>query len=171
MYGYLRTEGAYLNWIRSALRRVWSKHPIKLGLVQKHRYARGSRTSKRAVFHVDCFCCGKPTKLKDLEVNHKNTVGELTLEDFGTFADRLLNVTEKDLDLLCKPCHSIITYAERYTNGDIEEAKVQKKAVAFSKKPAVDQKKALLKHGVEPAKTAILRREQAVEIIRCKRKK
>lgn len=73
----------------------------------------------------------------------------------------------EDLEPVCKGCHSIITYSERY-GVDFNEAKIQKKAVAFSKKKANEQKEYLRGRGINPAATAIDRREQFANYARGK---
>lgn len=163
MYGYIRTEAQFLNWVRSALRRVWTKHPVKLTMLQNKRFRKVSSTG-RMVFHCTCEKCKKDFKMDDIEVNHKKTVGTLTKENLGEFVTNLLFVKEDDLELVCKPCHSIITYSER-SGMSIEESEVEKKVILFTKHPAAVQKEKLRKVGIEPGATVGIRRTQAREYI------
>jgi len=157
VYGYCETEEAFHGWLRSELRRVWVKHPAKLEVIKKLRYKK--LKGKRQVFHIDCSDCKNPFPLKEIEINHSIAVGAFTRDNFGEFVQRLLYVREDELDAVCKPCHSITTYSERYGVSKQESA-VQKKAIVFSKRKADKQKSFLEKVGIEPAKSALDRREQ-----------
>lgn len=147
MYGYLKDEKQYLNWLRSSLRRVWSKHPVKLGLLQSRRFRRKSDTGKM-IWHYECEHCKKAFKASEIEVNHKNTVGAVTTENFGEFAKRMLLVREDDLEVLCHQCHGLVTYQERYGVSP-READIAKRVIAFSKLPAVKQIAKLALAGIE----------------------
>lgn len=157
-FGYLETETQMTNWLRSALRRVWSKHPIKLGLLQKKRYK--SVVGNRAIFVIKCERCEKPTKQADIEVNHKVQAGSFTLETFGEWVQRLLIVKEEELELLCKDCHGVQTYSERY-NVDLKEAEIQKARVVFSKLPIHEQDKILTQFGITIEKPTSTKRKNA----------
>lgn len=137
MYGYLRSEKEYLNWLRSGLRRVWSKHPVKLGLLQ-HKRIRRKSISGKIIWHYQCESCGEYFKTSEVEVNHKNTVGTMTKENFGECAKRMLMVTENDLEILCKSCHGLVTYVERY-GGDLRTARIAKKVITFGKLNSKEQ--------------------------------
>lgn len=133
MYGYCGTEAQFVKWLQSALRSVWSKHPSKLTLIQMKRMALRVGTNPRPIFHVHCYHCKKLFKLKDIEVNHKTQVGGLLkLEDLHRFVDNLLLVQPEDLEILCKDCHGIITYMERY-GVSRRDAVIEKKVIAFGK--------------------------------------
>lgn len=137
MYGYLKDEKQYLNWLRSGLRRVWNKHPIKLGLLQSRRI-RMKNDAGKMIWHYQCEHCKKFHKAANIEVNHKHTVGNLTFDNFGEFASRMLLVSEKDLELLCHKCHGLVTYQERY-GGTPRDADISKRVIAFAKLPAAQQ--------------------------------
>ena len=133
MYGYCGTEAKFAAWLQSALRAVWTKHPIKLSLVQSRRVALKVGSKAKPIFHIQCFHCKKMYKLREIEVNHKTQVrGLLKLEDRYRFLDNLLLVQPEDLELLCHECHGIVTYMERY-GVSRREAIIEKKCIAFSK--------------------------------------
>lgn len=133
MYGYCGTEAKFTAWLQSALRGVWTKHPSKLTLVERKRVALRVGTSKKPIFHIQCEHCKHLFKLKEIEVNHKNTVGGLSdLSKLGEFVKNLYLVQPEDLELLCHECHGIITYMERY-QVTRREAIIEKKTIAFSK--------------------------------------
>lgn len=115
---------------------------------------------------VPCARCDKFYKLADVEVNHKVQVGKnFCLESLGDFTTKLLMVSEEDLEILCKPCHSIVTYMER-SGMSMEDAEIEKKVIKFMKKPAEAQKKGLISLGIQPAKLAADRRVQARQYLK-----
>lgn len=165
-FGYCKSEKAYIAWLRSATRRVWSKHPVKLEMLKKNRKRLHNPKTGRMAFMIQCESCSKWHPLSDIEVNHKNTVGTLTLANFGNYCERLLLVKEEDLELLCKPCHEVVTYQER-SGMTLEEAAIEKKVIAFfNKYPAAEQKRRFILGGMEPAKTVAQRRIQLREYLR-----
>lgn len=165
-YGYLKGEAAYLGWLRSALRKVWSKHPVKIALLEHKRKKMPS--GNRLIFKVPCNKCGNYFKMSEVEVNHKVQVGKgLTLDSIGDFAQKLLVIKEEDIEILCIPCHAITTYSERYGVSE-EDAAIEKKVIAFMKKGADVQKQGLLKVGIEPAKTTAGRKAQARDYLKRK---
>jgi hypothetical protein len=171
MYGYLgNDQDALYRWLDQNLRRVWCKHPARLGLVEKMRFkklGKSKRGTTMMLWHVDCFHCKKA--VREYEVNHKSTV--LTIKDFGQYCTNLFLVGEGDLELLCKPCHGIITYMER-SGMNFEDAKLEKKVIKFSKLTAVNQKKKLVQAGIIlKGRTNEVQRKDAVrDYLRSKRK-
>ncbi len=167
MYGWIKSEAQLLNWLRSQFRRVWNTHPSKLTVLQDKRFLKANNTGRR-IWHCKCEKCGKDFKMTDIEVNHKVTVGKLTVDNIGEFVSNMLIVRPDELELLCKACHGIITYSERM-NMSVEDAEIEKKVIAFTKSSAEQQKKALIKVGIEPGKTAGIRRSQAREYMKAKK--
>ena len=160
MYGYLKTEAQLLNWLRSALRKAWTKHPTKLVMLQNNQKLLPSKVSTRLVIHHECKHCKKWFRPGDVEVNHIKTVGALTWENLGEFVENLFHVKETALEILCKPCHSIVTYSER-SGMSMEDAKIEKMVINFTKNSAAIQKTKLRSKGIEPGATAGIRRSQA----------
>lgn len=159
-YGYCKTEKDFVNWLRNALRRVWCKHPVKMQMLQDRR-VKGPSSTGRMIFKVRCERCGNLFKMDDVEVNHKAQVGKnLSLENFNEYAHKLLVVKEEDLEILCKGCHSVVTYAERM-GIDLEAAEIEKKVIRFKNKTAEQQCAGLKSLGVIPARTEKLRLIQA----------
>lgn len=168
MYGYCKTEAKFKKWLEKALRRAWTKHPVKLGMLQKNRYSRRNPETGRMCYYITCEHCGKPTKQGDIECNHKQTVGGLpSLDQFGKFAENLLLIVdENELELLCHDCHAVVTHSER-TGLSFEDAKIDKKAIAFIEKyNAKEQKDRLIKVGIAPAKNEKQRRTQVFEYLK-----
>lgn len=147
------------QWLRASLRSIWMVHPAKAELIKAVRYKLGQR------FHVDCRICGRSMwtgkKPKDFEINHKEPCGNVMSEGY---TERLLHVTKDDLEVLCKPCHGIVTYSETY-GMSFEDAAIEKRVIAFGKLPSKEQKewvqgvnqaerqsvlRGMLKAGIEP---------------------
>lgn len=155
--GYLRgldeegklSEKKLCTQIRSAIRQVWMKHDVKLALLYKKTYP-DTDPSTRTKWLVDCGCCGEPTKLSQIECDHKKGEHPLnTLDDVLGFAQSILGVGFDDLQLVCKDCHAAITYSERY-NLSLEDAFKEKEVIAKLKQKVTDQKKELKYAGFKP---------------------
>lgn len=159
-FGWCKSEKIFLNWLRSAMRRVWVKHPVRLQMLQDARFKAPSATG-RMIFQVRCAHCGKVFKMDDVEVNHKEQVGkDLTFDTFGDYCYKLLVVSPEELEILCKVCHGIVTYSER-SGMSMRDSAIEKKVIKFKSKTAEQQKAGLAKLGIVPAKTITLRCEQA----------
>ena len=99
----------------------------------------------------------------NFEINHKIAAGSLNnIEDIQGWVVRLLFVNLEDLEVLCKDCHRILTYAEK-ENISFEQAKIVKEAISIisSKK----DKEWLTKRGVVPATTQVERRKQIIKYL------
>lgn len=169
MYGWAKSEAQFINWLRANLRKVWSQHPAKIGMLESRRFMKANNTGRR-IWHIKCEHCKQDFKMADVEVNHKRQVGTLSKETLGEYVQNLFMVTTDDLEILCKKCHGIITYSER-SGLSVEDAEIEKKVIEFTKKPADFQKKRLLQLGIEPGKTIGIRRAQAREYLKNKRNK
>lgn len=146
-YGYLGDSEARLNsWLDNNLRRVWLKHPARLGVINKFRFKKIAKSKAGTVmmlWHVNCEHCHKD--VREYEVNHKSTV--LSINDFPRYCNNLFKVTEDDLEVLCKPCHGVITYMER-SGMSFEDAAIEKKCIKFTRLPAIEQKNKLIQAGI-----------------------
>ncbi|TXN26545.1 hypothetical protein, partial [Lacisediminihabitans profunda] len=102
------------------------------------------------------------------EIDHKTGEFSLTrVEDIQAFVEGVVFVRIGDLAVLCKPCHEIKTYAERY-GLTLEEAGIVKQAIAIQKQKGYD--KAFLQEvGIKPASNAELRKEQIIEYLKSKK--
>ena len=143
------SEKKICTQIRSAIRGVWMRHPVKLSYLYSHTYP-DKNPATRTKWLCDCQMCGKAFKQSDIQIDHKK--GEhslLTLEDVVPFATSILGVTHKDLQCLCIPCHEARTYSERY-NMSIEDAFAEKGVIAKLKQAVGKQKTELKKAGYKP---------------------
>lgn len=169
-YGYCGTEAKFTAWLQSALRSIWAKHPSKLTLIQSRRIALRSAKGARPIWHIQCYHCQKLFKLKEIEVNHKKQCGGLKdLSNRHEFFDNLLLVQPEDLELLCKDCHGIVTYMERY-GVSRADAIIEKKVIKFGKETDEVQIEKCTKAGILPVpKTKIGRKNAVREYLRSKK--
>lgn len=140
------SEKALCSAIRSAIRGVWLKHDTKLAYLYE-RTVPDMNPNTRTKWLIQCECCGEMFKLGDIEINHKQ--GEnplLSFEDVLPFTKSILGVGFDDIEVLCKGCHSILTYSERY-GMSFEDAKQEKWVIAKINQTVAAQKKELLAAG------------------------
>lgn len=128
--------------LRSAIRQVWMRHPVKLAYLMERTYP-DMNPDTRTKWLVDCEHCNRVCKLSEIEVDHIH--GEHPLQRFDqlvAFADSILGVTHDDIRVVCKQCHETLTYAERY-NITFEEALIEKEVIKKAKLPVTKQKEEL----------------------------
>lgn len=155
-----KTEGAYWTWVRGGLRSgLWNKHPVKLAYIKfaRERVPLGSKTKKNPtgmVWGGVCETCGNQFRENQLQVDHIERAGKSHLkEDLEGFIFRMINVTFSDLALICKPCHTTKSHAERY-GMTYEEALIAKKVIASTKKSTAEQIKELTALGYTASMTS-----------------
>lgn len=167
--------------MRGCIRRAWSRHPAKINKINNARFKidkkvvlKNGEIKIRQVWACKCEICNvtKPMQNSDknkrtktnFEINHIIPAGSLNdLCDIEGWTERLLFVNEDDLQILCKECHRILTYAEK-EDISFEEAKVVKEAISIisSKK----DKEWLIEREIVPASTQKARREQIIKLLR-----
>ena len=171
-----KTEAAFLSFVRGGIRRsLWNKSPIKLEFLKANRKRVKNPVASNAkrfpeVWGGTCYQCNKDFALKDIEVDH--LTGEYSLrklEDLQSFVEGIVCVSAKQLGLICKPCHKAKTYAER-SGMSVEDAMIEKEAIAICKKPVAEVRKFISINGIAPASTAKGRRAQIVDILKEKSK-
>lgn len=164
-----KTESAFLSFIRGGIRRhLWSKNPIKLEFMKANKVAipnTNPKSMKRfpTVAGGCCEACGGLFKQTELEVDHRTGEHSLkSLDDLQKFVEGIVLVRKADLALLCKPCHKIKTYAERY-GLTIAEAGPIKQAIEFEKKGVKKVVAFLKENGYNAGSNADKRRDQLIE--------
>lgn len=140
------SEKALCNAIRSAIRSVWLKHDTKLSYLYE-RTIPDMNPNTRTKWLIQCESCGEMFKLSDVEVNHLRGENQLlSFEDVLPFTQSILGVGYDDIEVLCKDCHAIQTYSERY-GVTLEEAKLEKDVIKKINQKVTTQKKELLAAG------------------------
>ena len=103
------TESRYWGFIRSLLRRGFTRYPVKHQV--KKASARTKKGSKRFEYH--CNSCRKWFPNSQVEVDHIVGAGSLKCaEDLPGFVTRLYCEAD-NMQVLCKTCHLKKTNAER----------------------------------------------------------
>jgi hypothetical protein len=140
------SEKSLCTAIRSAVRLTWMRHNTKLAYLYEHTYP-DMDPNTRTKWLCDCEMCGKAFKLADIEVNHKRGENSLlSFDDMVPFTKSILGVGFDDIEVLCKDCHSLLTYSSRY-GVTLEEAKERKIVIQRLKQTVAKQKKELLAFG------------------------
>ena len=131
-----KSEAAFLGAIRSALREgLWKSSKVKLNFKKSVRIRiknprPNPRRGAELVWGHRCNKCRGEFPENAVQVDHISGENSFRkLEDLTRFTLNLICVAPHDLQVLCKPCHDIKTYMERY---DATEAKA--KAVKESKR-------------------------------------
>lgn len=155
---------AFFTYLRGCLRKAWMKNPIKLEYIKKNRHQIDNPNpngKKPKVWGFTCECCNGEYPIAQGQVDHLHQAGSLrSTEDIQGFVERLLYVTEEDIQLVCKHCHDIISYQQRH-DLTFNQAKNRKEAIAFSKKPIAEQKDILNSYNVNTDKLTKPKLKQA----------
>lgn len=141
------TDKQMCTIIRTSVRKSWMRSPVKLLKLELAKVP-DYDDSNRRTWKIQCEHCQEWFKLTDVEVDHIKGEHKLqTLDDVTGFAKSILDVSLDDLQIFCKPCHEIKTYAERHGLSH-DTAVVEKRLIAYLKVNKVDkQKELLLQHG------------------------
>lgn len=138
-----KTRAAYMSFLKGIIRKGWSRHPVKLILLNKHRKQipnPNPRGNKPTVWGAECSICKGMFVMKDVECDHitEETASLTKIEDIQSCVEKLLLVVEDDLRIVCKGCHSIVSLSQRL-GCTFEEAKVRQEVIAFGKLSAEAQ--------------------------------
>jgi hypothetical protein len=170
-----KTESAFLSYVRGGIRRsLWNKSPIKLEFLKNNRRridnpVASNRKRFPTVWGGTCYQCKNEFPLKDMEVDHLTGEHSLRkLADLQSFVEGIVCVSNKDLGLICKPCHKAKTYAER-SGMSIEDALIEKEAIAVCKLPIANLRAWITIRGETPAKNAKERRAQVIKLLKEKK--
>ena len=130
-----KTESTFWGWVRGGLRRaVWMKHPTKLTHLKEHRFKSPLGRGGQEVWACICVVCKETKRQSECQVDHKIPAGSLSKpEDIQGFVERLAFVSDDEIQIVCKPCHGILTYSERY-GVSFEAAKKRKAEIKRKKK-------------------------------------
>lgn len=89
-----------IAYIKAALRRTWGRSQQRYGALNAAKISYGT---------YKCANCLKPTRRKDINVDHIIPVGKFTT--FDLYIERLFCDTS-GLMVLCKSCHKIKTKSD-----------------------------------------------------------
>lgn len=139
------TNARYWTYIRSGLRKLWSRYPNKHLCMKAARIARNEYV---------CAECRGVFGNKEVCVDHIDPCGSLNaFKDLEEFTRKLLCSLD-NLQVMCSNCHYIKTMKERgLTDKDIQ-------ALPFKKMNAANQKKELIRIDISPASNAAGRIQQ-----------
>lgn len=163
-----KTESAFMSWLRGGIRRIWSKHPVRIEFMKQNRIRipNPNKNGKaKEVWGIKCALTGDLVPQTDAEVDHKKGNNSLrSVDDIQSFVESMLLVTFDDLQLVSKDAHKIKSYAEKY-NMTFAEAKVHKEVIEICK----DKQKTLdklLEYNVQsPPSNAKARRELLTKLM------
>ena len=166
-----KTESQFWSWVRGQMRRMWKDNPVRIDFKKAALRPVSPEEKTKKVFHPStknvgqCYLCGEWFAGSKLEVDHLNPAG--SCKDYQTslsFFDAQVFCPPSNMDLVCKTCHPIKTYADK-NNLEFHEAKLEKKAIAFGKLPKSTQETFFKERGVTPPTNSKTRRERYKELI------
>lgn len=157
-----KDEKAYLNWLRGSIRRIWSRHPVKISYKQNRRYKAPVGKNGKEVWVSDCEICGNQSR--DCQVDHlQGGYGFTDWTSFTEWAKMILWVGFDDIQEVCVECHEVITLSQR-NNLTFEDARIEKEVIAVCK--AKQDKEWLESRGITPASNQTKRKQQIREVLK-----
>lgn len=134
-----KTSSSYWNYVRGGLRRgLWMRNPVKMEYKNKRRVRMINPNEKMLkrfpeIWACPCDICGGVFPQAEVEVDHKVGNHSLTCEeDLMNFFKSIAFVVESELQLVCKPCHKIKSYAQKM-GISFAEAEVIKEIIELQK--------------------------------------
>ena len=148
-----KSEASYWSWLRGQIRRIWSKYPIATNF--KNSMCRKATKADKLKYSLhpstkligQCQQCKRWYAKSKLQIDHITpSEGCTSYETAHSFLDHNTMVGPEDLQLLCTECHKIKSHADN-KGLSIEEAKEDKKKIAFFKQDLGDIKRQLKELG------------------------
>jgi len=142
-----KSKAMFFSFLKGLFRRGWSRHPVKIKLLKKHRVQipnPNPKGKKPTVWGAKCSVCNRLFPMNMLEVDHvlEDTASLTKLSDVQTCVEKLLVIVEDDLRIICKNDHATATLSQRL-GITLVEAKIEQQVIAFRKLNAEQQKKEL----------------------------
>ena len=148
-----KDEKSFLNWLRSQVRKVWSRHPVKNTYVSKRKKMHPTELEKLGIEVVgataktrvvrQCEMCDKWFPVSQMEVDHiHGGTGFTNYEEFLAWQKRTLFVGFDDIREICKGCHQKVTLSQRL-NIPMSQVPMEQERIKFSKLNSSDQTKEL----------------------------
>lgn len=138
-----RTESEFYAWIRGGLRLgLWNKSPIKIKYINKHRVRIPNPNPRGRVAEVwggECNVCKQLHVQTNLQVDHceGGNYSIKSVRDIQEFVENIALVLENELQLVCKLCHGVLSYAAKQ-GISFERAKAIKQAIQYEKDRQVE---------------------------------
>lgn len=139
MYKHIwKSKASFMSYLRGGIRSgLWMKHPVKLDFIKSNRERIPNPNPRGRVSEVwggRCNVCKNLFVQSDLQVDHIRAFSASLkdVEDIQTFVEQMALITSRDLQLVCKPCHSIISYAQKQ-GISFDRAKVYKEHIKIVK--------------------------------------
>lgn len=141
------TKAKYVAFLRGLIRKGWSTYPIKNEFNKANRVRKVNPKTGKMCYGHHCALCGEFFAQNDIQCDHLKGHNKFTdISDAESYMKAMFFINFEDLQAVCKPCHSIKSYADS-KNITFEEAKAAKKIIALMKdKKKVD--KLLAKHNL-----------------------
>ncbi len=154
-----------MSYLRGGIRRaLWNRSPVKLEFLKRHRERIPNPNPKGRVAEVwgaRCALCNELHAEKNIEVDHRTGNHSLRcVDDLQAFVEGIVCVGFDDLQLVCKECHKIKSYAEK-NDVSFEEARATKIAIDLGKQKK--DKAWLEARGLIPATSGPKRRQQIIK--------
>jgi len=106
------SEAKYFGFLRSGLRRMSARWPVKYQVMEEAR-RKYKGPDKRTKWEYQCNSCKGWFKTKDVQVDHIVPAGSLkTFDDLPRFVSTLF-CEKENLQVLCTTCHNKKTQEER----------------------------------------------------------
>lgn len=120
------TEARYNSFIKSAIRSMTSRWPVKYDALRAAQVGvKVNPKTGRNAMHYKCACCGEGFPVKEVQVDHKQplipTDGS-SQNDWNVIINRAL-VEVEGFQVLCKPCHRKKTNEENQERKDAKREK------------------------------------------------
>lgn len=110
---------------------MWNRNPIKIEFIKQNRTRIPGIKENTTRWGGECALCNQIFPQAQLEVDHlSGNVSLASVSDIEGFVMHLARPTH--LQFVCKGCHKIKSYAERYSLS-FEEARIKKQAIAQKK--------------------------------------
>lgn len=167
-----KSEAAFVSWVRGILRKGWSRHPIKLEFLKRNRKRIvnpnvKNRTRFPEIWGQTCAICKQDKAQAECEVDHiSETSGSFKkLEDAVKYMQHLFMVNFDNIRIVCKPCHKIVTHAQRkgvsFAEAELQKLVIEKMKESKEKILAFCVENGYNKHSLTNAE----KRREAVEAI------
>lgn len=161
------SEALYWQWLRGALRRLWSDYPLRKVWKQSQLRPVTQEEKEAKLFHTStknvgqCSFCKEWMAGSKLECDHLvESEGCTSKETAESFLWHCGGLVAEDFRLACKPCHKIRSHQQK-TGGTFEEAAIQKEIIKICTEKK--DKQFLEERGIIPASNLKNRKLQIQE--------